>query len=354
MKIVLINNLYFPFNRGGAEKIVADSIKKLQSEGHTVFLITTKPKRSADPVNPVNPKLKIYYFNSLFYNLGRYPSWFRLGWHFHNLFDKQKYQELKKMLKQINPDRVITHNLMGLGFKTPQAIRELKIEHWHVLHDVQLLHPSGLMLLGKEKIFNKWPARLYQSLTRRLFASPAKILSPSRWLLKEHLKRGFFPDSNYQTGPLVPKVSSSQRQRTTILPGHLAHHFLFVGQLEKHKGILWLIAVLKKMSDIDFTLTIAGDGSQKKPAKILAGNDSRFIFLGRQKSEEISRLMSQADYLIVPSFCYENHPTVIDEAHRQGCLVLAADLGGTAEMIDSGDRLFKAGDVTSLKAFLKS
>ena len=37
MKIALINNLYFPYNKGGAEKIVEKQIQKLKNSGHEAF-----------------------------------------------------------------------------------------------------------------------------------------------------------------------------------------------------------------------------------------------------------------------------------------------------------------------------
>ncbi|MCK5590955.1 MAG: hypothetical protein KAI72_03265 [Candidatus Pacebacteria bacterium] len=43
MKICLINNLYKPYARGGAEQIVKNIADGLSKKNHLVFIIATKP-----------------------------------------------------------------------------------------------------------------------------------------------------------------------------------------------------------------------------------------------------------------------------------------------------------------------
>ena len=60
---------------------------------------------------------------------------------------------------------------MGFGWLSFKTIRETGVKHHHILHDLQLLHPSGLMFLVKKKI-ELHLAKLYQKLTRKLTQSP--------------------------------------------------------------------------------------------------------------------------------------------------------------------------------------
>ena len=62
--------------------------------------------------------------------------------------------------------------------------------------------------------------------------------------------------------------------------------------------------------------------------------------------------MSESDYLIIPSLCYENAPMTIYEAHSAGLPVLAASIGGIPEIINKNDKLFKAGDISDLKKYI--
>ena len=67
MKIIIINNLYYPYHKGGAEKVCETLIKNYQQQGHEVILITTKPKKSQRKT----PHLKTYYINSEYFNLDK-------------------------------------------------------------------------------------------------------------------------------------------------------------------------------------------------------------------------------------------------------------------------------------------
>jgi len=340
MKIALINNLYFPWNRGGAEKVVTDMAKNYQSQGHSVFLITTKPPKDNHPLNTDFP---IYYLSSNFFNLHKLSLISRFFWHLGNIYNFPKAQQIKKILKSEQPDLVVTHNLMGLGWLIPRVIKKLKINHEHFLHDIQLLHPSGLMFYGQEKKINSLSSRIYQMISRNLFSSPDKVTSPSHWLLDQHHHRKFFPKSSLVVAPFL-----KQKSQKAIKEINNPQKLLFIGQIENHKGILFLIKAFKKITDPHKTLTIVGEGQKLITAKKLAGSDQRIKFLGKLPWESAEKIMENSDCLIVPSLCYENYPTVILGAHQHGLPVIATNCGGIPEVIEKNDRLFQPGDENSL------
>ncbi len=357
MKIAFANNLYFPFNRGGAETVVRNQISDLKRMGHEVFLITCKPKKNNLAPNmetAIASDLKIYYLESDYSRLAEFPGYRRLVWHIKNTFSFALSASIKKILIDEKPDLVITHNIMGLGFRLPVVLRKLKIRHEHYLHDIQLLYPSGLMMLGQEKIIDSLGAKFYQLFTRAFFASPAKVVSPSYWLLGQHRQRGFFHDSeaeiknfNAQSEDASEDMVISKDKAIKKLP---FHNFLFVGQIENHKGILLLIKSFleAQKSRPEIKLTIIGDGSLLNEAKELAGNNNSINFKGRLEAAGVKDLMAQNDCLVIPSLCYENAPMTIHEAHAAGLSVLAANIGGIPEIINHHDRLFKAGDFLDL------
>ncbi len=341
MKIALANNLYYPFNRGGAETVVKKMITDLKSQGHDVFLISTK--RSSD-ATPVNTDLKIYYLNSLYLDLASIPPYQRVFWHLTNIFSLKNAKTFKNILEIEKPNLVITHNLMGLGYLLPSVIKNLKIPHIHYLHDIQLLYPTGLMMLGSEKIVDGFSAKIYQMFTRSLFASPLKIISPSSWLLEQHRQRGFFHDSKIE----IKKLNENER---VVKNSKIKKNFLFVGQIEYHKGIILLIkAFLMALgNNHDLSLKIIGDGALLSEAKTLANENTQIKFLGRLESSEVNEIMKNSDCLIIPSLCYENAPMTILEAHNADLSVLAANIGGIPELMNINDILFNPGDIIDLK-----
>jgi glycosyltransferase involved in cell wall biosynthesis len=347
MKIGLLHNLYGEFSRGGAETAVALLAGEYRTQGHEVFLLTTRPRGVTDKTGAtVRAGEKIYQLPSDFYNLGRRPWLYRAVWHTADLFSFRKYRRIKKILRTEKPDLAVTHNLMGLGFLVPLALRRLKIRHEHFLHDIQLLHPSGLMFWGKEKKIDSGPARIYQALTRFLFASPARVISPSRWLLEMHTRRGFFKNSEKSVRPLVWPAAAIKR----TLPTDRVKNFLFIGQIEKQKGVLLLISAFKKISGPDLKLIIAnrGGGRDLAAARELAADDRRIEFRGPLSYEETEQIKTVSDCLVVPSLCYENSPTVIYGAHAMGLKVIAANIGGIPEIVGPGDHLFLPGNEEDL------
>jgi len=351
MKIALANNLYYPFNRGGAETVIKNMITDLKSQGHEVFLITTKPY---DVIVQEKSDIKTYYLSSNYSRLAEFSPYKKVLWHFTNIFSFKNTWIIKDILETEKPDLILTHNLMGLGFMLPVAIKDLKITHEHYLHDIQLLYPSGLMMFGEEKIIDGLSAKIYQIFTRHFFGSPSKIVSPSKWLLEQHRQRGFFANSKTEVKNLI-KAEEAERENNTIktptndlIP---KNNFLFVGQIEIHKGILFLIITFKEalLVNPELKLVIVGDGEKLNEAKELAEDNKQIEFRGRLNSEEVKSLMAASDCLIIPSLCYENAPMTIFEAHSANLSVLAANIGGIPEIINSHDRLFEPGDIANLK-----
>lgn len=353
MKIALANNLYYPYNRGGAETVIKKMIDDLRAQNHEIILFTLRPKKEA-PVEKIQISfedgIKIYRLPSNYYYLADFLPFKKILWHLKNIFSRKKTAAIKKILIAEKPELIITHNLMGLGFQLPQAIKKLHIHHEHYLHDIQLLYPTGLMMFGEEWRVDSFSAKIYQYFIRQAFSSPAKVTSPSAWLLNEHLKRGFFADSTKEvkkTNIIKDETAINRRKNNS----QTAKNFLFVGQIENHKGITMLVQAFKNawQKNPDLHLTIVGDGSLLEEIKKMAQKNTQIEFRGRVDNSEIKSLMAESSYLIVPSLCYENSPTTIYEAHAVGLPVIAANIGGIPEIIQAGDRLFTPGDVDDLE-----
>jgi glycosyltransferase involved in cell wall biosynthesis len=410
MKICLISNLFPPISRGGAEKVAERVAHGFRRAGHDVFVISTKPWdgwASFKPKAAEENGLKVYRFYPLniFYYLNDYKhnALWRMKWHFWDMFNFHSRSVVKKILEKEKSDVVMTHNLKGIGYLIPGAVRKLGIKHVHTLHDVQLSAPSGLILKNQE---NNWEQKIflrkwYEAICRRLFNSPDVVVSPSKWLLDFYVEKGFFKNSKkiVLPNPIFsnviarseatkqshgdeiatphPIVISTEPACSVGRPqasGEISHgthgvrsldfarddnggelKLLYLGQIEEHKGVLFLVNVLKKI-DIDFKLHIAGDGSKMEALKNMVGEDSRFIIHGKLPQEKIDEIFNQVDLTIVPSLCYENSPTVIYESLSFGVPVLAAKIGGVAELVHDGQNgfTFEAGNVEDLARALKN
>lgn len=331
MKICLIHSLYAPYTRGGAEVVVEIIVRELLQLNHEMVLITLGRKEGIVREG----KLTIYRikpFNIFsFLDINQRPIWLRFFWHPLDVFNWSSYFKVKKILAKEEPQVVMTHNLKGLGYLIPKAIHKAGIRHWHTVHDVQLSRPSGLIIYGQEKPFLILD-KIYEKLTRRLFANPDVVISPSEWLMNYYKTRGFFYESKKVILP-NPVVFKKVEKTAEVSKAQGRVNLIFVGQMEKFKGILFLITALKQVKPQNWRLTIIGSGGATADVKGLIGNDDRFKFIGRVEQPELASHFRQADLTIVPSLAYENSPKVIDESLVANVPVIAADIGGVGEIV---------------------
>jgi len=330
MKVCLINNLYNQYARGGAEAVVKNIENEAEKENE-VFVITTSPFSVGD-----KKEGNVYFLKSMFHSLNKIPFILRIGYHVWDTFNFINYFKIKKILKKEIPDVVMTHNLKGIGFLIPRLIKSLKIKHIHTLHDIQLLHPSGLMFYGEEKKINSISAKVYQFINKKLFALTDIIISPSKWLLDEHSVKGFFKNATLK---VIPNSFSKEDNNKKEIKekNNSTFKFLYVGLLSKHKGVHILIDAFRQLEKLNFNnikLELIGDGDLMAEIKDKIVNH-KIEILGRMSNDKVKHKMSQSDCLVVPSICYENSPTVIYEAIACSLPVIASDIGGIPELIDS-------------------
>jgi glycosyltransferase involved in cell wall biosynthesis len=333
MKVCLVNNLLAPWSRGGAETVVEALAQAIAADGHEVVFISTKPVKAGAPETQ---EQRHYYLPSHYHSLNKWPYFLKLVWHLLSFANYSRPRELKKILIKETPDLIITNNLIGVGLDLGSLARELNIKHLHILHDIQLLHPSGLVLYGRVGELSTPLAKLYQRLTRVRLGSPQAVVVPSQWLMNEHIKRGFFAGSIQAIipNPVAKTISAvDNKTRDSV--------FLFVGQIEEHKGVRLLLTAWKDFIDrtkAEAKLVIVGDGSLLEFIKKLG--TPQVEFRGRLVGQDLARAYHEASCLVVPSLCYENSPTVIYEATQAKLPVIASALGGIKELL-SLDYLFR-------------
>lgn len=357
MKVAIINNLYPPFNRGGAEKIVLQQADNLIQQGHQVFVVTTCPLFKNPSIN--NQSYKIYYFYpwNIFsvYYLSQFPFLLRAVWRMVDILNFYTYFKLKKILAKEKPDVVYAHNLTGLSYLLPRLFKKMKIKYIQIIHDVALIRPSGLLIYGREQ--GSLLIKLYVKLTKYLFNSPDEVIFPSRWIKDYYSQHGFFPAThkrvvknfNLKVEDLL--INKSLKDLKQI-------NFLYLGQIEKHKGVLFLIQVFQALPEYiqaKCSLSIIGEGKELASAKELAAQNKQIIFYGYQPPNKIKKFFKQVDYLIVPSLCYENSPTVIFEALNNQIPVIAPALGGIPELVVNNQNgyLFKPHNQQELLKIIK-
>ncbi len=342
MNIAILNNLYEPFERGGAERIARLQFEGFKKINDKVITISLKP------FNTLTPKTKEhYYISSIFPNLNKMPKFFRLFWHFWDFINIINYFKIKKILVTENIDTVVTHNMTGMSRLIIPYLAK-NYQHVHILHDIAFLHPSGLMYYGFENIIDSLFARLFQKINMLFIRHINFVVSPSWWLLELHQKKEMFKNCE---SIVLPNPVKTEVVKKNVDKDNKDFVFLYVGIISKAKGVDVLLDAFLELTKSNKKIKLLLVGGQGDFDISRAIKENNLIsYFGELKHGLILGKMSNANCLIMPSSCYENSPTVIYEATSQGLTVISSRIGGAKEIIDKfGGLLFETGDSQDLQ-----
>lgn len=148
-----------------------------------------------------------------------------------------------------------------------------------------------------------------------------------------------------------PEAGAAFRAQLGLAPG--AALVLTSAKLTQNKGQDVAIEALDRVhrNGTEVVYLICGDGSREAELRQLASERSlRTIFTGLLDPADMVAALSAADVVVHPSL-REIFPNAVGEAMSCGRAVVAADAGGTGELVGRADTtgvLVPAGDVESL------
>jgi glycosyltransferase involved in cell wall biosynthesis len=158
------------------------------------------------------------------------------------------------------------------------------------------------------------------------------FLAPSRFSQAIHQRLGldarvvhlplFAPSAEAHPDPLAPPGDEAPQRP----------YFLFVGRLERLKGLHTLIPVFRGYPQA--RLLIAGTGREEARLRRLAAGSVSIGFLGQVPDRRLQRLYRDAVAAIVPSLCYETFGQVVLEAFRQQTPVVTRNRGALPELVE--------------------
>ena len=156
------------------------------------------------------------------------------------------------------------------------------------------------------------------------------FIAMSEFSRDKHREFGFTRDMEVINCFLPNQMPESSVDRRP----HERPYFLFVGKLDRIKGLDDVIPLFKQHSGAD--LLIAGEGDHAPILRELAKGMGNVRFLGLVDAGMLERYYVNALALIVPSVCFETFGVVLIEAFRLGTPVIARRIGPFPEIIERG------------------
>jgi glycosyltransferase involved in cell wall biosynthesis len=254
-----------------------------------------------------------------------------------------KKRELNQILDDGAFDVLWFHNVSLVGGPALLAMGDaVKIyeahEHWlvcptHVLwRDNKELCDSRHCVRCQISYQRPPQAWRHTGLLERNLRHVDRFIAKSDFSKAKHAAFGFKPDMT-----VVPYFLPDLDQ-SAIEPYRAERpYLLFVGRLEKIKGLQDVIPAFAGSEGLD--LVIVGSGTYENELRALAAGMPRVKFIGQVPSEQVSSYYRGAEALIVPSVCYETFGIILIEAFRLGTPVLARHIGPFPEIAGKGGGL---------------
>jgi len=345
MKICLISNVFHAqptcvHKVGGAEVCVERIAHQLQSNGHSVVIITQRPfrgLRSLLPTQQSQSGYRIYSFYPLnifsIYHAHKKSYLLKGVWRIIDLVNIIPAFFIRKIIDAEKPDIINNHIIHGFSpLALLPLIKRSGIPLVQTIHSYGFICPKCDLLRSNNILCTKQPftCRIFKNLSRFFItAAPDFLIFPSRFCQELYASYGFFRrcktaiiPSPIETFPANPHCTSKD-----------VFSILYAGRLTKIKGVHVLLAAFKTLPYPHAQLRIAGEGSYEHTLRTLAQGDPRITFLGKKTQAELRTLYATSDLLAVPSIYYEILGNVILESMSCGTPVVASTIGGIPEIV---------------------
>lgn len=340
MKILFLHSQADPSLGGGGEVIVWEQMRGLRDAGHECVLLATSSKPGLKRIERDDgivvwlAGIRNIYWP---YPKKRRSAISRLLWHAIDSYNPFMQKHLRKVVELEKPDVASVHAFAGWSISSVNALQRLNVPVVQILHGHEYICPKATMVKGSRNCSTQCTLCHALRLPHRQISRRVKaVVGVSHYILERHRELEYFE------GVPVHKVIHNARRPETLgahlTPSPSAHstvRFGYLGRLDPPKGIEALIRAFLnvKLSNAEMWVAGTGEESYERHLKGIS-KDARINFLGRVSPQEF---FPEVDFVVVPSICNDNFPSVVFEALAFGKPVLGSKRGGIPEMIRPGE-----------------
>jgi glycosyltransferase involved in cell wall biosynthesis len=336
LRICMVTTFYPPFNFGGDGQYVRRLAHALARRGHAVEIIHNADAYRvlggrAGPDVPEPPGITVHRLQSAVPALSCLAA--------QQLGQPVLHGRRIRRILAGGFDVVHFHNVSLVGGPGVLAYGGgVKLytahEHWLVCPMHVLWRHNRELCTGRQcvrcAVAHRRPPQLWRGggLLARYARHVDVFIALSRFSADKHAEFGFARPMTVMPSFLPDAPLAPAAPATAGRP-----YFLFVGRLERIKGLQDVIPVFDAGMPAD--LLIAGTGAFEPELRALAAGRSGVKFLGYQPLDRLRALYRGARALIAASVCYEVFPLVVLEAFQQGAPVIARRLGPYPEIVEA-------------------
>ena len=283
------------------------------------------------------------------------------------IWNPSAYRALRALVREERPQIVHFHNTFPL--MSPAAYYAARAEGAGVvqtLHNFRLtcanalLYRDGTVCEDCLTKFSPWP-----SIARKCYRDSRAASAALTAMLAAHRALGTW---RYAIDVYVALTEFGRRkfvaaglpaERIVVKPNFVepdpgpgpggGGYGVFVGRLSMEKGVETLLDAWRHL-DGEVPLRVVGDGPMAARVKDAVARDPAIQWMGSLPLDAVYQVIGAAEFVVLPSKCFENFPRVIAEAFARGTPVIASRMGAMEQIVDEGRTgvLFAPGDAIDL------
>lgn len=342
LRFCMITTFYPPYSFGGDGVFVHGLANELGRRGHLVEVIhcidafRLLTQREPESIYQDHPNVTVHGLKSPFGRLSPLATQ-QTG------LPVFKSRQIREILEK-GFDVIHYHNISLIG--GPKILEYGKAIKLYTMHEYWLVCPTHVLFKFNREVCIRphcFTCGLTYSRPPQLWRHSGMMnsavkhidafIAPSRFSKEVHKRMGLAVPIEYL--PHFVQSETENEARVTAAangsPPERKPYFLFVGRLEKIKGLQTIISVFRRYKKAE--LWIAGSGTYDRHLQNLAKDLENIRFLGHRTKDELQPLYRDAVALVVPSLSYEVFALVILEAFLQRTPAIARNIGGMPEII---------------------
>jgi len=345
MKILYALPFFYPYEVGGAEISTRLFAEGLAKRGHEIIILTLNFKKLKNEVEEFKKNIKIYRVMFPFPHKGISPFLDSC------LFQFYLFVSTLLTIRRFNPDVVHIQSSQFI----PGVFFASKLHNKKIFLTVRD-HGYAFSFGYLKNIYNRLQNKLLVFLLPYIFLTSFFMCNlrsacikkmdrifPVSYSMKEFIKKRLkIPDEKFKV-IYMPLPECVLKWKSKYKPSNKIR-FLYIGRLEKTKGIDLLLKVFaileRKYPNVE--LHVVGNSNLQYYKKMTTNlGIKNVIFYGKVPNEKIGYYYDNADAVVIPSIREEPLSRVLIESVYLKKFVIAFDKGGNKEMIKENGIIVK-------------
>ena len=344
LRFCMVTTFYPPYHFGGDAVYVYRLSEALAEAGHRVDVV-----HSIDAFRlkqPAGPDIAFSHHANVTVHSLETSAWRTSSLAAHQLGEPARYEgSLREILDGGEYDVINFHNVSLVGGPGVLAYgRGVKL---YTAHEYWLVCPTHSLFkfdryacverrcLRCTVVHYRRPPQVWRSTgaVHRALEHVDCVITPSRFSLEKHRELGI-ERPIVHLPYFVPTVEAEHPHRSPLDAADAPSRpfFLYVGRLEKLKGVHDLVRLFREYREAD--LVIVGSGSLSDELRAAARDLPHVRFIGKMHPDALGELYRNAIALLVPSLCYETFGLTLAESLSHATPVIARRIGALPEILE--------------------